>query len=254
MKKLILSIIITTFFTVQVQAKPNDFDKILNNAEQAYKKFDNDSALENYLKLYEGNKTEHQVFVKIVRAYIDTGEDLEVKGDKNVQKNYEMAKKFAEEDVAKYPDKYDSHLYYAMALGRMALFAGGTEKVRLSREVKVQLDKANELNKNYYLTTALIGVYHREIASLNWFLREFAVKLFGGLPKVSMEEAVSYLESSVKENPDFIYANLELAKTYIAIDKKTEAKKILRKLLKITSSDHQDNFFKSEARKLLNNL
>ncbi len=242
--------IMVLFFCI-ISAIADSPDRWFAKAEQAHQQFDNVQALEYYLKVYEAQPDYPGILFKIVRSYIDVGEDLEDRKDKSAKQQYEQALKFAQKSLRKYPDDPQTHIDMATALGRLALFSGGKKKVGLSRDVKKHLDRALELDPNAANAHAAVGIYHRELCNLNWFLRKFAVKLFGGLPKVSMDDALEHLERAVELRPDWVFAHLELGKTLWELKKKDRARQEWQKALGLPNGDHRDPIYKAEAKKLL---
>lgn len=220
-------------------------------AEVAYQQFDNQEALRLFRQVYEAEPDYPNILFRLTRSHIDVGEDFEDNGDESAKQHYEQALNYARLALEESPDSVEAHLGIATAFGRMALFSGGKQKVRYSRDVKMHLDRALELDPTNAKAHAALGVYHREVASLSWFLRRFAVKLFGGLPKVSVKESRQHLEQAVQLQPDWTFAHLELGKTLWKLDKKDAAWKEWDKALSCPQQDHRDPAYQTQAKELL---
>ena len=108
--------------------------------DTAYKQLDNKSALEFYQKALETDPKNYEAAWKSARAYVDVGEQLPDKKERRL--HYEKAYDYAGKAVEINPGGSKGHLFLSIAIGRVALDAGSNEKVRLSKEVKIEVDKA----------------------------------------------------------------------------------------------------------------
>ena len=66
----------------------------------------------------------------------------------------------------------------------------------------------------------MLGIYYREVANLNWFLKNFAKAFFGGLPDGSNEDSEEALLKAIELVPTDIITYYELARTYEKMKKK----------------------------------
>lgn len=146
-----------------------------------------------------------------------------------------------------------AHLAKAVAEGRIALDAGTKERVQRSRAVKRHADRAIELD------SSLDGAYHtrarwnREVADLGFFSRAIVKTVYGGLPEASFEQAVQDFERAI-ELHDERFHRLELAKTYLKMDREGKARKELKTALEMPAEDPFDAQYAEEARKLIEDL
>ncbi|MCH7927415.1 MAG: hypothetical protein IID03_05440 [Candidatus Dadabacteria bacterium] len=88
------------------------------------------------------------------------------------------------------------------------------------------------------------GVYYREVANLNWFLKKFAKAFFGGLPDGTNEDSLNMLLKAEELLPENVYVQFELGKTYKEIGNKEKMKEHFDKALKLPNTDHRDKYFK----------
>lgn len=157
----------------------------------------------------------------------------------------------AERAIAANPGHSMAHASKAIVLGQKAVFAGYQEKLDLSKQIKASADKALALDGNNAVAMIVLGIWHREVADLNWALK-LAVKLaYGGLPEASFEEAHRFLTRAVQIQSTSILPRLELAKTLIAMDRETEALTHLRAILSMPKTDIGDSAWLAEARELI---
>jgi tetratricopeptide (TPR) repeat protein len=189
--------------------------------------------------------------MKLIRAYNDVGEDLD---SKESEPYYEKAVQFAEVLLEKFPEKSGTYFYLSVSYGNMALFAGGKKKVKLSRKVKENAEKAIELDPQHAESYVVLGIYYREVANLNRLLKAFAKVFFGGLPGGTNEDAERSFLKALELKPKYINAHFQLAKTYEKMKEKDKAITTYEKVLELPVRDHQDNALKTKAEKRLNKL
>jgi len=145
-----------------------------------------------------------------------------------------------------------AHLTTALAQGRLTLHVGTAERVRRSRDVKQHADRALALDSTLAAAYHLRGRWHRQVADLNFLERALVKGLYGGLPNASFEQSVwNFKQAIARESKP--YNHLELAKTYLAMDRSDAAVSQLRKSLQ-TSGSPFDAEYKEEARALLQEI
>lgn len=208
-------------------------------------RFDNKGALEQYRKAVEENPQSVVAKTRLIQALVDNGEDLE---SDDSEKYYLEAMDLAKEVVKANPSLGEAHYLLALATGKLALFRGGKEKVKLSREVKESGVKALELDPDNSKAHILMGVYYREIANLNWALKMFANTFFGGLPEGTNADAVRELTKAIELDPQSIRARFELGKTYEVMGRNQEAADEYNKAAERTPADHLDPKYIAESK------
>lgn len=232
-------------------ASAGDFKTTLMYGDDHHARYENDKALDQYIQAHEADPANFEAMLKMIRAYIDTGEDID--SDKS-EEYYLNAASNAQKMIDNFPDKAESYYYLALANGKLAHLRGGKEKVKLSRSIEVNASKAAEIAPDLFRPHLLLGVYYRNIANLNWFLKAFAKAFFGGLPDGTNEDSERELLKSVELNDKFLRTFYELGLTYEVLGKKDEAIKNLRIALKLPKVDHLDDRYKKKAKELLAKL
>ncbi len=149
---------------------------------------------------------------------------------------------------------WEGHFRLAVALGRLALFKGGKEKINLSKMVKAEADTALALNPQGDLIHHLLGRWHQNLANLSGVLKFFAKVLYGGVPPGSNEEAVAHFKKAIEIDPNHIEHYLELARTYQFMDQKELMREPLDMVLRLPPIDEDDLKFKNEAEEMLKKL
>jgi len=251
MKNIIISGILLLLSMSIVPAQAEEADTLLKQGDEHYAKFENKKALASYEKAYAVNPCSYEALMKVTRAYIDLGEDLDNKESEGL---YLQAVDHAELLIKKEPEKAEPYFYAAAAYGKLALFRGGKEKVKLSGFVEKNAKKAIELDPQYEKPVTTLGIYYREVANLNWLLKAFANAFFGGELKGTNEDAEKLLLQATELAPNRIYPRFALAKTYKIMRKKDKEIEQLNKVLELPIADHEDQNKKDKAKKRLEKL
>lgn len=146
-----------------------------------------------------------------------------------------------------------AHLSLAIAEGRVALTAGTREKIQRSRAVKAHADRATELDPDLSSAYHVRARWNREVADLGFFSRAVVRTVYGGLPEASFEQSVKDFKTAI-EKEDTIVHHIELARTYLKMDREQDAKKQLELLLTMENDNPDDPRHKQEAKEMLNDL
>jgi tetratricopeptide (TPR) repeat protein len=147
---------------------------------------------------------------------------------------------------------WEGHFELASTLGRYALFQGGKTKIRLSREVKLEADKAVAINPRCDRAYHVLARWNRGIAELNFFEKAGATVVYGGLPEgATMNNAVTLFEKAIAINPDYANHHLELGRTYLALGLKDKAREQLTRALECPRLSPFDPEYKADAQVLL---
>ena len=176
-----------------------------------------------------------------------------VEGESAKSEHYEEALKLAEAALAADGSNAHAHLAKAVAEGRIALGAGTQERVERSRLVKKHADRAIELD------STLDGAYHtrarwnREVSDLNFIERTIVKTVYGGLPEASFEQAVTDFNRAIELSNERFH-HLELAKTYLKMDRPEDARAELQTVIDLPPKDPFAERYKQEAQALLEDL
>ena len=225
----------------------------IQKGDEAYAKLDNQAALNAYQKAVELDPTNYEALWKLSRAYVDVGETLK---DKDKRREYfKKAEEFARKAIEVNPDGSKGHLTLSIALGRVALDASPKERIRLSKEIKAEVDKALQLDPNDDIAWHVLGRWHRKLATLSWIEKKFANIFLGGVPKeASLEKAVEAFQKAIELNPGHINHHLELAITYEKMGQKEKAIAEYKKVLELPIKDADDPEHKAYAKERLEDL
>ena len=250
----ILAILISSLFFTELIAYSSELDSIIEKGDKYYNDFSNLGALKKYTKAYGLDPENFEVLMKITRAYNDVGEDYKEQGSAEAEGYFIKAFEHSEIMKETFPERGETYFYLAATRGNLALFKGGKEKVKLGRDVEKYARKAIEIKPDYGEPYVALGVYYREVANLNWFLKKFAKAFFGGLPDGTNEDSLNMLLKAEELLPENVYVQFELGKTYKEIGNKEKMKEHFDKALKLPNTDHRDRYFKIHIKNKLDSM
>ncbi len=255
MKKIIFFLVI--FFSFITLIRAQSVQELINKCDEFIEvKFDNVNALKTIEQAYKLEPNNFEVLWRMSRAYVDYGEHLPARNDKEKEeqlKMFEKALEYAEKAIKVNPNSSIGYIRRAIANGKIALFKGVFKTISLVNSVKADCEKAINLNNGgdvqqsvalYVLARAHSKVcekpkFARTIIGLGWGDREEAAKLF---------------ERAIKMRPNFIMYRLEAAKNYIEMENYQKAKEHLTAIQNLPKLDEDDDEYRTEAKKLLNEI
>jgi tetratricopeptide (TPR) repeat protein len=227
-------------------------EELLKEGDNHVAQFENQKALEIYQKADKLFPNNWEVYWRLSRAYVDIGEHLPDKTDKEKDAQLEYYKKafeYADKAVKLAPTQSITYVRRAIANGRIALFEGVFSAIGTVKDVKNDCEKAIQLGNggNYVQALAhyVLGRTHLKVCE-----KTYLVRLPLGLGWGDTEKAVQLLETANKLRPNFRMFMLELAKAYIEEDEYSKAKELLLKIEKAPVADEDDDKVLSEAKQL----
>ena len=252
MKHLFLMILICGALNLQIFAE-DDVRAQIASGDSLYELFDNKGALQSYLAALKVDSLNYEANWKAARAYTDVGENTE--DDDERADLYLLGSKYARKAVQIDSTGSKGHLFLSIALGRVALDAGAKERIRLSKEIKKEVDLAIKYDPNDDLAYHVLGRWNRKLSNLSWIEKGFADIFLGGVPEdASDENAVAAFKKAIELNPQHINHHLELGITYEMMDMDEDARKEFQTCLDLPISDSDDAKYKEEAQERLDDL
>lgn len=246
-----LSVLILVIFGLSTSFAQS-LDELLKQGDQFVEEFQNQKALDEYLKADKLFPNSWEVYWRISRAYVDLGEKMPDKTDAQKdeqEKIYKKAFEYADKSVKLGSNQSIPYVRRAIANGRIALFEGIFSAIGTVNDVKEDCEKAIQIGNggNYVQALAhyVLGRGHLKVCE-----KAYLVRLPLGLGWGDTEEAVRLLETAVKLKPNFRMFLFELAKAYIEEDEYDKAKETLKKVEKAPKVDEDDDKVLSEAKKL----
>jgi len=208
-------------------------------------------ALSQLEELRDEHGDDARILWRMSFTEVDVAKTLEKKEARGTR--YQDALTFADAALAADSSNAHAHLAKAIAEGRIALDAGTQERVRRSRAVKRHADRAIELDSSLDGAYHTRARWHRGVADLGFFSRAVVKTVYGGLPDASFEQSVQDFKQAIELHDERLH-RLELAKTYLKMDREADARRELKKVLEMPAEDPFDPEYKEEAQKLLKDL
>ncbi|MBA2688341.1 MAG: tetratricopeptide repeat protein, partial [Gemmatimonadaceae bacterium] len=113
-----------------------------------------------------------------------------------------------------------------------------------------------DLNAKHAGCLHVMGMWNAEVRRLNGFTRAIAQNLMGGqvFRSATWEQAISYMERAVAEEPNRIAHRIDLAEVYRDTGKTDKARIEFEAVLKLPAADGSDAGYKVQAREALRKL
>jgi len=198
------------------------------------------------------NEKDPELLWRMARAYFNQAEKQYNQEEKNnffySAYNYSKQALNLDSNLAK------ANHWYAVLHGQIGLVEGTKQKIINSYDVLKYGKIAIDLDPSYDNTHHLLGRLNFELANLSWLEKNLASWVYETPPKGSFEEARDYFEAAIKLNPEDIRHLLWLGKTYIALEEKNKAQKLLTKVISLEPKDQKDKDNIKKATILLNEL
>lgn len=234
-----------------VAAEP-DIVATLAAGNAALSNFDLAGAVAAYTEAVKLSPNDYEANWKLARALVNQGT---LSKDPDAQKAlFQRAAELAQAAVGLNPADPKGHVQRAIAVGKLALYLGGKQKVEMSNLVKAEAEKAIRLNPNEDLAFHVLGIWNREMAGLNWFLRKFAELLYGKFPAASLDTAIDDLRHAAALAPNVVPHHVELGITLADARRWDEADKELERALAMKKAWVTDDYYKDLARQTLPNV
>jgi len=251
---LLPALFLTLIIILPLQAKQNENVSAMIAAGDSFstKTFENQKALDAFMKAYAIEPNNYEILWRISRTYIDLGEHQPsaTKDDKIKQlETYQKSLDFAELAVKANPNESMGYTRRAIANGRVALFKGVWDSIDLVKQVKADCEKAIQLDKENPAAYYVLARTHAKLCEkpkvIRWPL---------GLSWANYEDARANYEKAIAMRPTFIMYRLDAARTYTELDEYDKAKEQLTKIAALPTEDEDDNQFRKEAKELLEKI
>ena len=152
------------------------------------------------------------------------------------------------------PDDPVNVLSLAVCHGKLAVYSDPRAKVRYSRLVKEDAERALALDPDYAWAHHLLGRWHYEVAGLGTTSRFFVRLLYGGLPAASLTEGIRHLQRATELEPGELNHWLELGFAHAAAGQADAARAQWTRGLAMPSRGKHDEPAKQRARAALAGL
>lgn len=151
-----------------------------------------------------------------------------------------------------------AHTALAVAMGRYGHHLAYVYRIQKAREVidlghrtYEAVERARRLDPQDYAPLVVLGVFHRELATVHPIVKAVARTFLGGYPDVSLEESAALLERGVELAPESVPARLQLARTYRAMGREEDARRACREALELEPRSRLEQIELDRAREYL---
>jgi len=223
----------------------------LQKADELYASFKTKEARSELLRVLAWDPQNAEALSKIARVYIEFADLIpESSPDWQAKRmvEYRTAEDYARKSVKADPNSTWGHFYVA-ALSPVA------KQIDLAGEIREAIEKAIALDPQNGFAYHVYGIWHRKMAEIGKTKRLFAAVLYGrSVPKGSLDQSIDYLRKAVALDPTVIASRLELAKSYVAVENWTLARKFLVSVRELPIQFSDDAKHKQKAEQLLEEI
>ncbi|MBN1929631.1 MAG: hypothetical protein JW764_08835 [Chlorobiaceae bacterium] len=216
----------------------------LDEADKAFKAMQYSAADSLYNCLVPVAPESSDLYWKLARLNISIAEAIPPNERQQRMPFYAKAVEYGRKAVQLDENNANAHTWLAAALALKADKIGAKEKLARAAEIKRELDKALALNPNDDVAWSMLGSYNYQASQIGWFSRFMGSTFVGKMPKGNLEEAEKNFKKAISLNPRVIRHYHELAKVYLAKDRKKDALDIL------LAAENKPVLMKSDIRRL----
>jgi tetratricopeptide (TPR) repeat protein len=231
-----------------------DVEALIRQATQAEQALDSEVALKLFKKADAARPDDAFILQKIARHTSDSIVDLPPGDVAEKKRRAELALAYAQRAVALDPGNAENVLSLAVCHGTLAVYSDTRTKIKYSRLVKEESERALAIDPDYDWAHHLLGRWHYEVATLGAATRFFVRVIYGGLPAASVEQAIVHLERAVALAPRVGPHHLELGFAYRAANRFDDARNAFERGLALPSIGKHDDAAKTRAREALAEL
>ena len=219
----------------------------LDSGDIYYKVFEDKKAFNFYSKALT-RCPDYESLMKTTRALIDIGEDV---SGKEKSTYFAQALTYTDSLQKKYPDSLQSYFLKAAAAGNLALYKGGKAKIELARTIESNVKKALLIDSSYAPAHVVLGVYYRQVATINKLSKAIVKAMYGKIPDGTLKGSERELKKALNLDNQNIFGHYELAQTYYLMNRIKEAKEQLQIVLTLPNSNNQAGQIKKSAKQML---
>ena len=145
------------------------------------------------------------------------------------------------------PRSATAHLCVAVCYVKNFPWAPNATKVAWSKAIKTECETAIALDPRADVGYYLLGRWEFGVANMNFFIRDLARLIYGGLPAASNAEAVRDFKQAIALAPGRIIHHSELARVYEATGETRLAAAELKRCATLKPTDRDDQDAQADA-------
>ncbi|MBN9298327.1 MAG: hypothetical protein J0I41_15080 [Filimonas sp.] len=247
MKKMIFLLLSSLLITV---CHAQDVNVLLKEADNFDRQLKEPDAVEKYKAVLAIDAKNIKALVRLTEISCAIGGRVI---DKKARKPfYDQAVVYAGQALAANENSAEAN--YAMALAASKELEVESENKKSAEDIRQWQQfsaKAIQIDPTYGKGNYLLGKWHLEMNNASWFKKAATKTLYGGMPAVSLDTAIVYLEKCRVQDPYFVANFLDLAKAYQAANRPPKSMEVLNKLVKLPTRLPDDVALKAEGKKML---
>lgn len=229
-------------------------DELIHEGLAAERHLDSAKALDLFLQADKAKPNDAFILQKIARQYSDSIVDLPDTDIAGKKLRATEALAYAERAVSLDPKNAVNVLSLAVCHGTLAVYGDTRAKIRYSRLMKEEAERALALDPNYAWAHHLLGRWNYEVSSLGGPTKFFVKLCYGGLPAASCEKAVAELQRAVALEPGVLSHRIDLGFAFLAAGQADAARACFERGLAMPSVEKHDEIDKARALTALKSL
>lgn len=248
-------VVLLMFFVPLIATPPalaHDVRELLQRGDSAQSAKDPRAALRLYQQAARADGSNPDVLWRISKVYTDLA--IAAKSEAAAIQQTERAIASATRAVAVAPRHAMAHAMLAVAYGQKAVYVPNTEKMELSKLLHAHARTALEIDASNTVAMLVLGIWHREVASLGWVVRTLLKAVYDDVPEATLDQSRQLLLRAVELQPKQIMPRIELAKTLLELDEDAAAARQLRMAISLPPWDVHDARRLDAARALLKEI
>ena len=222
-----------------------DVSTLIRKADQLDALGQSDAAIETLKQAEKISPNNPEVLIKLSQEYSDKIDAAKDRSEKLNAAN--LCLEYAKKAVQAAPANSDAHVCLSIAYGKMTDFVDNRTKMKYSKVVKSEAEKALELNPKNDLALLILARWNFDMATLNPILRGIAQALYGQLPAASKEKAIEYFQRAIAAAPQRIMHHGAYAEALESMGRTQEAKTEWSKVKQLKPTDAEDRQYVAEA-------
>ncbi len=251
---MMIRLLAASILLISSQSFAQSANEQLALGDRAYAALDANAALAHYEAAAAADPQSYPALWKSSRSLMDISsiERIPAKRDSL----YGAAEKYARRAIAVSPNIAEGHFSLARALGKTALAQSPKGRIKYAKDIRSEALKCLALSPKHAGCLHVMGMWNAEVRRLNGFVRTVARTFLGGqiFGSATWEQAVSYMEQAVAEEPNRIAHRIDLADVYKDSGNKEKAKQEFEMVMKLPGTDFGDSNSKAYAREALKKL
>jgi len=202
---------ITTLLLLLLAGQHPDMQKGLEAADSCFANVDYETAISMYDSLLQLSPQNPDILWRFSRVYISIGDVMPREEREPV---YRKAEDYARECIRADSTRSEGHSWLAASLGNLAMVVSDEEKVKLTTEIKNELERAIALNPEDDVAYSILGSFYRALGNIGWFERMLANIFLGSIPPGGYEESEVAIKKAIQIAPDVLRHQFELVLLY----------------------------------------